>query len=129
MPYSSNEYVQVGYGGTPRDLYVWGNLNVGGYVKIGGAKLTYVSGNNPSCPSGSAILMKKIEGTYTYSGTTCYGETCYGCGCSVSQWTTKDSLSCCCVGQSCGGYLVGCVSGTYCSGDFTTYTEALCVGN
>jgi len=28
MPYDSSRTVQVGYGGTPRDLSVWGNLNV-----------------------------------------------------------------------------------------------------
>ena len=29
MPNSASYFVQVGYGGTPRDLYVWGNLNIG----------------------------------------------------------------------------------------------------
>lgn len=33
MPASASDYVQVGYGQQPRDLQVWGNLNVNGNIK------------------------------------------------------------------------------------------------
>jgi hypothetical protein len=49
MPYSSNEYVQVGYGGTPRDLYVWGNLNVGGKLKVSTAGKAYIVCSTVNC--------------------------------------------------------------------------------
>jgi hypothetical protein len=51
MPYSSNEYVQVGYGGTPRDLYVWGNLNVGGWLVGGVCKMGWASCHGDSASS------------------------------------------------------------------------------
>jgi hypothetical protein len=93
-----------------------GNLNVNGYVKIGGAKLTYASGNNPSCPSGYMFLSKHYYGS-------CGGDArCSGC--TVNKWDTNPPscqwLSWCnAVGQCCGS--------NWCS--VSDWTEALCIGS
>jgi hypothetical protein len=43
MPATSSQYVQVGYGGTPRDLHVWGNTYAESNLTVGG-KYAVVSG-------------------------------------------------------------------------------------
>ena len=116
MPADTSHYVQVGYGGTPRDLHVWGNLDVNGYVKIGGAKLIYVSGTNPSCPAGYQFLSKHYYGT-------CGGDA--NCpGCSVSKWDTNPPS---CQWFSWASASGQCLISNWCS--VSDWNAALCIGS
>jgi hypothetical protein len=99
------------------DTEITGNLTVGGYVKISGAKITYVSGGtNPSCPSGYMFLMKRYNGT-------CGGDA-HCSGCSVDKWDTNPVscqwLSwCAAIGQ--------CCASNWCS--VSSWSAALCIGS
>jgi hypothetical protein len=108
---------------------VGGNLNVGGSVGINVAKLTSVSGTNPSCPAGAAIIARKIEGSATWSDQSCGWTTCLGCTCSVSAWTTGNSLSCSCVRSYCVDPGQGLCNSETVSASINTYKKALCVGD
>jgi hypothetical protein len=117
MPASSSYYVQVGYGGTPRDLYVWGNLNVGGVIKGSlGNRVTVVirSGGTTDftveCPSGFAMtgLSVKANPTYTSAG---------------SIWNSGGGLTVMCTDIT-GGLDTGFSSWTSESGDSGLQTKS-----
>jgi hypothetical protein len=109
------------------DVSISGNLNVNGYVKIGGAKLTYASGSNPSCPSGYMFLSKHYYGSCGGSSAACrgppYSVTCPPC--TVDKWDTNPPS--CTYQAAHGGDYCEC-SGTGGSCTVSDWTEVLCIG-